>query len=336
MTALKKSPARVLANGSAKPALPMPFPTPIQPFSIEKVKELVAELELPFSPSVVEWRVMNTNEDGSRGQIMPYADQRAYTDRLNELFTPAGWTRKYTVNTSPNFERSEDGKVVAKVFVTCDLTIHGIGSHSATGEEWADDDNAGTSAEAQAFKRACSCFGLGRYLYYFGGIWVDLDDRQRPRDMPQLHGWATPEGWRKGLRPPQREDAGAAKPGSERPLKNNRSFSSKKKELIQQIETLADPVGKTLYRGLLKKVARAWKPGDIQDTGVLKKVLISMQVAERGLCRLEVARSKIAPEAMESILDSLKLKSVQQVDNLEILDRLVSAAEERAAQVEAT
>jgi hypothetical protein len=53
--------------------------------------------------------------------------------------------------------------------------------HSATGEEWADDDNAGTGAEAQAFKRACSCFGLGRYFYYFTGSWVDLNDRKRPR-----------------------------------------------------------------------------------------------------------------------------------------------------------
>src|ERR1700733_9420893 len=76
-----------------------------------------------------------------------------------------------------------------------------IGSHSDTGEEWADNDNAATAAEAQSFKRACSCFGLGRYLYYFAGMWVDLDDRKRPKTVPKLDGWATPEGWRRGLRP---------------------------------------------------------------------------------------------------------------------------------------
>ena len=100
---------------------------------------------------------------------MPYGDQRAYTDRLNTLVTPAGWTRKYTIHTSATFERSKDQKLVAKVLVTCELTIFGLGSHSATGEEWADNDNAATAAEAQSFKRACSCFGLGRYLYYFSG-----------------------------------------------------------------------------------------------------------------------------------------------------------------------
>src|ERR1700731_4412437 len=167
-----------------------------------QIKELIASLEVPFHPSVVEWRVTNTSKDGSpRGQVMPYADQRAYTDRLNTLVTPAGWTRRYTIHTSANFERSKDQKIVAKVMVTCELIIFGLGSHSATGEEWADDDNAATAAEAQSFKRACSCFGLGRYLYYFTGTWVDLDDRKRPKSVPQLAGWATPAGWLQGLRP---------------------------------------------------------------------------------------------------------------------------------------
>jgi hypothetical protein len=156
------------------------IPTALTPNAAE-IRELIANLEVPFHPSVIEWRVTNTSKGGSqRGQVMPYADQRAYTDRLNALLTPAGWTRRYAVHTSANFERSKDQKIVAKVLVTCELTIFGLGSHSATGEEWADDDNAATAAEAQSFKRACSCFGLGRYLYYFSGTWVDLDDRKRP------------------------------------------------------------------------------------------------------------------------------------------------------------
>jgi hypothetical protein len=165
------------------------IPTALTP-TAAKIKELIADLEVPFHPSVIEWRVTNTSKGGSpRGQVMPYADQRAYTDRLNALFTLAGWTRRYTIHTRANFERSKDKKIVAKVLVTCELTIFGLGSHSATGEEWADDDNAATAAEAQSFKRACSCFGLGRYLYYFTGTWVDLDERKRPKSVPKLDGW---------------------------------------------------------------------------------------------------------------------------------------------------
>jgi hypothetical protein len=44
-------------------------------------------------------------------------------------------------------------------------------------------DKVDHAFEAQAFKRACSCFGLGRYLYHFSGVWVDLDDRKRPMNQ---------------------------------------------------------------------------------------------------------------------------------------------------------
>lgn len=89
------------------PTIPAPG---LPPIPAERVKELVAALEVPFDPSQIEWRVMNTSKNGQpmRGQVVPYADQRAYTDRLNALFTPAGWTRKYAIHTSANFERSQD------------------------------------------------------------------------------------------------------------------------------------------------------------------------------------------------------------------------------------
>src|SRR6516162_5632285 len=95
---------------------------PLASFPTEKVKEFVSALEVPFDPSQIEWRVMNTTKHGQpmRGQVVPYADQRAYTDRLNALFTPAGWTRKYRIHTSANFERSKDQKIVAKVLFTCE------------------------------------------------------------------------------------------------------------------------------------------------------------------------------------------------------------------------
>ena len=134
---------------------------------------------------------------------MPYADSRAYTDRLNALFTPQGWTREYKVETMTNITRVKKGEsiVSGKVLVTCTVTILGIGSHSGTGEEWADDDNGMTSADAQAFKRACSCFGLGRYFYDIQAIWVDLDQNRQPVRTPALFAWALPENWRKGMRP---------------------------------------------------------------------------------------------------------------------------------------
>jgi hypothetical protein len=213
-------------NGGPITGPPTALEIPTTPLhSAERVKELVAALEVPFDLAQIEWRVTNTtqNQQPPRGQVIPYADQRAYTDRLNALLTPAGWTRRYTVHTSANFERAKDKRIVAKVLVTCELTIFGLGSHSATGEEWADNDNAGTAAEAQAFKRACSCFELGRYLYHFTGAWVDLDERKRPKNIPRLFGWATPQGWREGLRPGQEANSASPNP---KPAPDGRDVSA--------------------------------------------------------------------------------------------------------------
>jgi hypothetical protein len=299
-----------------------------QQFSPQEIKELVAELEIPFKPSLIEWRVTNTAQGQSRGQVVPYADQRAYTDRLNAVFSPAGWTRKYAVHTSASFERTKDQKIVAKVLVTCELTIFGLGSHSATGEEWADNDNALTSAEAQSFKRSCSCFGLGRYLYHFTGSWVDLDERKRPKNIPRLFGWATPQGWREGLRPGQETQSPLSNP-KETP--QGRDISAEDANaLVRQIEAMAEPLGWRLYRGLLKTGARVWNPTEIRDAEVLRKVLAQMQAAERGLRRLEAVLDRIGPQTLVPILRSLRLHSLSQVDCLESLKKVVLAAEEAA------
>lgn len=312
-----------------------PVFSPSGQFNTDSIQEMVRELEVPFDPAVIEWRVTNTAQNKTRGQVIPYADQRAYTDRLNALFTPAGWTRKYTVHTSANFERSKDKKVVAKILVTCELTIAGVGSHSATGEEWADEDNAGTSAEAQSFKRACSCFGLGRYLYYFSGTWVDLDQHRRPKNIPALPRWATPEGWRQGLRPAAKAQRATPSetPETKARLAHGSVRSSRPKgdlELVRQIGAMAEPLGKRMYRGFLKALARVWDPGQIDDPAVLQKVLAHMQAAQRGLTRLDASLDRIGPEPLGPILDSLGLRSLDQVDNLDTLQKIVLAIEAKA------
>src|SRR5215472_18591064 len=83
---------RELVAPTETPAIMSPSSGPR--FSLDQIKEPIAELEVPFDPSLIEWRVTNTTKSGKlRGQVIPYADPRAYTDRLNSLFSPAGWTR---------------------------------------------------------------------------------------------------------------------------------------------------------------------------------------------------------------------------------------------------
>jgi hypothetical protein len=95
-------------------------------FTRERIKVLVSELGVPFDPSVIEWRITNTTKGKGtpRGQVIPYADQRAYTDRLNALSTPSGWTRKYTVHTSANFQRSNLSQGIVYLKVSLCLSLH--------------------------------------------------------------------------------------------------------------------------------------------------------------------------------------------------------------------
>jgi hypothetical protein len=195
-------------------------------------------------------------------------------------------------------------------------------------------DKVDHAFEAQAFKRACSCFGLGRYLYYFTGAWVDLDERKRPKNIPRLFGWATPQGWREGLRPGQEAKSASPNP---KPAPDAREVSAEDANaLVRQVLELAEPLGWRLYRGLLRTGARVWNPTEIRDANVLRKVLAQMQSAERGLRRLEAALNRVGPEALVPILRSLRLNSLAQVDNLETLKRVVHEVERAAESAHGT
>jgi hypothetical protein len=93
---------------------------------------------------------------------------------------------------------------------------------------------------------------------------------------------------------------------------------------------MAEPLGRRLYRGILKTVARAWNPSEIRRADVLSRVLAQMQSAERGLRRLEFALNKVGPEAVVPTRRSLGLNSPKQVDCLDTLRKVVLAAEEAA------
>ena len=100
--------------------------------------------------------------------------------------------------------------------------------------------------------------------------------------------------------------------------------------MVREIEPLAESLGKRLYRGILKRVARVWSPTEIRDSDVLRKVLAQMQSAERGLRRLEAALDRVGTETLVGILHSLRLNALAQVDNLDDLKKIVLAVEQAA------
>ena len=324
------------------------------------VKGLLAELEVPFSPEQVQWRVTNTTNDKKRGQVVPYADPRAYTDRLNALLSPQGWTREYKVETMSNITRVKKGESLlsGKVLVTCTVTIFGLWSHSGTGEEWADDDNSVTSADAQAFKRACSCFGLGRYFYDVPAIWVDLDQNRQPAKTPVLSAWALPENWRKGMRPRARKsdgkpraevqgkgpkegnDGGQKKAISRRDgnngesghgpaeKSNGSSATNSDDELDQRILGMEKAVGTAFYRNILREYGRVNQPTLIRDAAVKQKVLLMLESVTRGIDRLEAVLKRIDPNTVQALLTKLQVSSLGQIADIKTLQNVVFGLEE--------
>jgi hypothetical protein len=214
----------------------------------------------------------------------------------------------------------------AKVVVTCQLTIHGLGSHSSTGEEWARDENAATSAEAQAFKRSCANFGLGAYLYYFfRGVWVDLDSNKQLQTPPPLPVWATPEGWEAGARPNierVRDTPEITPAGLDR-------------STIQAIEAMRNDLGLEVYRRILKRYL-VWDPKQIRDGATAGQVLADMRVAAPLMLRAAYALERLGKPAFDEVMKSFNLKSVADFGESGVLERVVAALEAKVNSLDAS
>jgi hypothetical protein len=327
--------ANTVIAGTAEatlPAVSQQHALVLEKYSDEQVRQLVVALEEPFDPREIKWRVTNTTSDRRRGQVIAYADPRAYTDRLNALFTVRGWTREYAVQVIQNFERKErgngDGIISGKIVVTCKVTIDGLGSHTGLGEEWADNENAGTSAEAQAFKRACSCFGLGRYLYDLDGNWVDLDERKQPLSKPRLPDWALPK--RKAAATAHRNGTvQAATNGNE---KRNGAVPAEFADVKARVKSLCEQVGFGLARSVTKSIAAIENPDEIRDAGMLGAVSMKLEDTLRGVERLRAAKAVVGEASFSQLCRELSLpgECLDDIPDRRTLRQLIEALESAA------
>lgn len=134
-------------------------------YNSEMLGKAMVELRKPFHPTQVTWKPGAVAKSGNKALALAYADLRAYQNRLDEV-CGANWAVSYT----PWGDR-----------IVCNLTIYGV-TRSSTGEPDAQSERseiAGTATEAQAFKRACAMFGLGRYLYNLPSVWAEYDSERR-------------------------------------------------------------------------------------------------------------------------------------------------------------
>jgi hypothetical protein len=134
--------------------------------------EIASELARPFDLAEIELLPKNiTDKDGKTFcMVLPFADVRVYQDRLNMLAC-GEWS------TPPPIALVVGQKLVN--YVT--ITLCGV-PHTDVGEA-GPGENQATEAYAQAFKRACAQFGLGRYLYELPKLWVPYNKAKKQVDL---------------------------------------------------------------------------------------------------------------------------------------------------------
>lgn len=133
-----------------------------------QLSDVMSALAAPFDAGAIEVKPGATTKDKTKALALAYADPRVYQERLDHVVGPDAWADDYQPMPSAS----------TTVALLCRLTILGV-TKADVGESPANDPNAWTSAAAQAFKRAASKFGLGRYLYGLPSIWVAYDDQRK-------------------------------------------------------------------------------------------------------------------------------------------------------------
>ena len=155
------------------------------------------KLEAPFKPSEISWRVGQKTKDGSKAKLLAYIDSRDVMSRLDRACGFSNWQCRYGL--------ASDGLIVCDIGLRIDgewlWRSNGAGQTQVEGDKGSCSD---------AFKRAAVLWGIGRYLYGLDTPWVQLDDRGKWAQDPQLPEWATPRGWLAQLQAEQERKNGTA------------------------------------------------------------------------------------------------------------------------------
>jgi len=124
---------------------------------------LIEQLQAPLKAHEIDFRVQSVNKGGF-ATILAYKDARVDMKRLDQVFGVAGWQRDY--------------KQVGNMML-CGVSIKHEG-------EWITKWDVGTESNTEAikglasdsFKRACFNFGIGRELYDYPLLSVELNKKE--------------------------------------------------------------------------------------------------------------------------------------------------------------
>lgn len=129
-----------------------------------RLTDLLPALTEPFPAHLIDLKPGAMSRSKDRALALAYADVRVYQERLDRVVGPDSWSVTFKI---------------CPIGIVCTLAVLGV-VKSDVGDyplDYGDtpNENKATTAAAQAFKRACAQFGVGRYLYELPRMWADYD-----------------------------------------------------------------------------------------------------------------------------------------------------------------
>jgi hypothetical protein len=129
-------------------------------------QEIIKLLGKPFSYEDIKSKIQAYSGDKTKGMVVFYVDSRAIQTRLDEVVGMFKWRNQF----SPWSDKAQ---------------ICGISIFDEARGEWVTkfDGADNTDIEAvkgglsDAFKRSAVMWGIGRYLYRIGSVWVEVEQR---------------------------------------------------------------------------------------------------------------------------------------------------------------
>ena len=154
-----------------------------------------------------------------------------------------------------------------------------------------------------------------------------------------LAGWAIPENWRNGSRPPgingngeQRQGSGSNGNRHCRPKSNGRKPGKvhSTDELDIRIAALEKAVGSRLYRSVLRDYGKAEQPKQIKDEQGKQKVVQVLESAVRGVHRLNAVKKRVDPKVLEGRLAKVQAPPLAEIGNMKTVRKVVLDLEQLA------
>lgn len=138
--------------------------------------EQIHLLENPFQANEIEWRIIQRSRDSSSGLVTAFVDSRAIQKRLDQVIGRENWQNSFIYVPGAIYDAKKDRDLQVMSCI-CVISIY-----NPERQEWTSkSDGAGnTDIEpikggiSNAFKRAASMWGIGRYLYDMPNLWVNL------------------------------------------------------------------------------------------------------------------------------------------------------------------